>query len=403
MLKLNKKVLTVFILMFFLFGFLINNLNETKGEAVETFWFSPKTAAAQKESLDLNAGYAVLMDGASGRILYGKDENEPVPMASTTKIMTLIIALEHGDLEEAVTVSKYAASMPDVQLNIAEGEQYILKDLLYSLMLESHNDTAVAIAEHIGGSVEGFAKLMNQKAISLGCTQTNFVTPNGLDAPDHYTTAAELAIITRHALKSQKFIEITNTKEWTFTEITTGKSFTVNNKNAFLTMMDGAIGVKTGFTNGAGYCFVGAVERDDRQLISVVLACGWPPHKAYKWSDTMALMDYGLSCFAEKTIVTGDFNFAKINVMDGVKGQIPIYFDRELSLLVGEHENVEVKYVHMTSIQAPVSYNQIIGYGYVYIDDVVYDVFPIRALEADERQTFWDSIRRVVTGAFGEN
>lgn len=397
MLKLSKKVLAAFILMFFLLEIFIKNTYETKGESIETIQMSFQSDTDALENLNLNAGYAALMDGTTGRILYGKSENEPVAMASTTKIMTLVIALEYGNLDDVVTVSKYAQTMPDVQLNIAQGEQYLLKDLLYSLMLESHNDTAAAIAEHIGGSVEGFAELMNQKAEALGCVQTNFVTPNGLDASEHYTTAAELALITRYALQNEKFIEITNTKSWSFNEITTGRSFTVNNKNTFLTMMDGAIGVKTGFTNGAGYCFVGAVERNGQQFISVVLACGWPPNKTYKWSDTKLLMDYGLSHFVKKTIVTSDYYFGTINVLDGIKGEIPIYYDKELTLLIGEYEEVNVKYTYMTSVEAPVSYNQTVGYGYVYIGDTIYDVFPIKSLEADDKRTFSDSIWRILT------
>jgi len=395
MLKLSKKVLAAFILMFFLLGIILKSVDETKGEAVESFQISSKSSLKTIEALNLNAGYVALMDGATGRILYGKSEDEPVPMASTTKIMTLIIALEYGNLEDTVTVSKYASTMPDVQLNITEGEQYVLKDLLYSLMLESHNDTAVAIAEHIGGSVEGFADLMNQKAEALGCTQTNFVTPNGLDAPEHYTTAAELALITRYALQSGEFLEITNTKSWSFNEITTGRSFTVNNKNAFLTMMDGAIGVKTGFTNGAGYCFVGAVEKNGQKFVSVVLACGWPPNKTYKWSDTKLLMDYGISNFVKKPIITSDYNFGTINVLNGKKGTIPIYYDKELELLIGDHEDAWVKYIYLTSTQAPVSYNQIVGYGYVYINDEIYDVFPIKTLESDSKRTFTDSIWQI--------
>ncbi len=141
----------------------------------------PESTPVEYPNMQLHAIGAALMDADSGRVLYEKKGNEPLPMASTTKIMTCIIALEKGNLEDVVTVSKYASTMPDVQLRINEGEQYILKDLLYSLMLESHNDVAVAIAEHIGGSVQGFAKMMNDKAKEIGCKNTHFVTPNGLD------------------------------------------------------------------------------------------------------------------------------------------------------------------------------------------------------------------------------
>jgi len=213
------------------------------------------------QKLKLNSLSALLMDGENNRVLYEVNGYKELPMASTTKIMTCIIALEQGNLNDVVTVSSYAASMPDVQLNIRQGEQYYLKDLLYPLMLESHNDVAVAIAEHIGGSVEGFATMMNDKARALGCNNTNFVTPNGLDADGHYTTARDLAVIASYAIKNEDFIKITNTPSYQFKEINNKRSFNVTNKNKFLYMMDGAIGVKTGFTSKAGYCFVGALKR----------------------------------------------------------------------------------------------------------------------------------------------
>ena len=158
---------------------------------------------------NLYALSAVLMDADSGRVLYEKEGETPRPMASTTKVMTCILALENAPGDDYVSVSANAAAQPDVQLNIQEGEQYYLEDLLYSLMLKSHNDSAVAIAEHIGGSVEGFAEMMNQKAKELGCTDTHFITPNGLDAEDgggvHHTTARDLALIMRYAIKNEAF------------------------------------------------------------------------------------------------------------------------------------------------------------------------------------------------------
>ena len=208
---------------------------------------SAESDSEETENLKLYAQSAVLMDADSGRVLYEKNGNEEMPMASTTKIMTCIVTLENADLDDTVTVSKYASTMPDVQLKIREGEQYKLIDLLYSLMLESHNDVAVAIAEHVGGSVEGFAAMMNAKAIELGCEHTNFVTPNGLDSAEHYTTAVELSKIASYAIKNEDFVKITNTTTWQFSELTKGRTFNVSNKDRFLYLYDGAIGIKTGF------------------------------------------------------------------------------------------------------------------------------------------------------------
>ena len=207
---------------------------------------------------NLHAESAALMDADTGRVLYGKEERKIRPMASTTKVMTCILALERAEGNEIVEVSSEAAAQPDVQLNMQKGEQYYLKDLLYSLMLKSHNDTAVAIAEHVGGSVEKFAKMMNDKATQIGCTQTHFVTPNGLDAKDeggmHSTTARDLALIMRYAIQNENFLTIAQTTDYNFSDLSGKRTFVLHNTNALLGNMDGILAGKTGFTVGAGYC-----------------------------------------------------------------------------------------------------------------------------------------------------
>lgn len=346
----------------------------------------------QTDELDaskLNAKYALLMDATNRRVLYEKEGYVQAPMASTTKIMTLMIALENGNMNDIVTVSDYAASMPDVQLNIKGGEQYILSDLLYSLMLESHNDTAVAIAEHIGGSVEGFADMMNEKAAELGAYNTNFVTPNGLDAENHHTTAYDLALITSYAIENDKFLEIIQTPTHTFHEQTTGKSFTVNNKDSFLTMYDGAIGVKTGFTGDAGYCFVGAVNKDEKTFVSVVLACGWPPNKSYKWKDTKKLMDYASKSYNMKEIVKKGTFFQEIPVTDSIEGgSIKPYVDDSVSLLLKDGENIEYDIKLPKSLKAPVKKNETLGKLIIYINDEKYKVLPLYSDQKKSKITY---------------
>lgn len=332
----------------------------------------------------LNSLSALLMDGDNNRVLYEFNGYQEMPMASTTKIMTCIIAIEQGNMEDVVTVSSYAASMPDVQLNIRAGEQYYLKDLLYSLMLESHNDVAVAIAEHIGGSVEGFATMMNDKARLLGCNNTNFVTPNGLDAEGHYTTARDLAVISSYAIKNKDFIDITNTASYTFKELKNGRGFTVTNKNKFLYMMDGAIGVKTGFTGKAGYCFVGAVKRPDRTLISVVLGCGWPPSKGLKWTDTKRLMTYGLENYERKQLFE-DKDFNPVYVDKGQKSFIGLDMKGDLSLLLGYDEQVRVEYDIPDVLTAPQDKGNIVGSARYYINDALYAEIPIYTTEESKR------------------
>ena len=246
---------------------------------------------------NLYALSAVLMDGDSGRVLYEKEGYTARPNASTTKVMTCILALELAKGDDYVQVSGNAASQPQTRLGMREGQQFYLEDLLYSLMLKSHNDSAVAIAEHIGGSVEGFAEKMNEKAKELGCKDTHFVTPNGLDGEDeggiHHTTARDLALIMAYAIKNATFVHITQTRDYTFTDISGKKHYSVHNTNAFLDMETGVISGKTGFTGNAGYCYVCAVRQDERLFIVALLGCGWPGNKNYKWSDTKKLLSYG--------------------------------------------------------------------------------------------------------------
>ena len=350
------------------------------------------------ENSKLYALSAALIDADNGRVLYEKKGYEKMPMASTTKIMTCIVILENAKLDEVVTISKNASKMPDVQLNVVEGEQYILKDLLYSLMLESHNDVAVALAEHVGGSVEGFAAMMNAKAKELGCENTKFVTPNGLDADGHYTTAVELARIASYAIKNEKFIEITNTPTWQFSELKKGRSFSVSNKDKFLYIYDGAIGIKTGFTGKAGYCFVGAVDKNDKTFVSVVLACGWPPSKNYKWHDTTMLMDYGMDNFELKQIFRADKEFNPILVEDGKVGYVNLYYEGDISLLMSKDEVAKVVFKLPKELIAPVMAETIVGSASYYVGEELIEEIPILTSMSIEKIDFefcWMKIRDI--------
>ncbi len=256
------------------------------------------------EQKQLYAKSAALMDGDSGRVLYGKEENTLLANASTTKILTCIVALENSNLEDTVTVSKNAQNQPKVRMGIKENEIYTMQDLLYALMLESYNDCAVAIAEYIAGSVEAFAKMLNEKAKEIGCSDTYFITPNGLDAEDeigkHHTTAKDLCLLMKYcawdSACSETFLKITQTKNVSVSN-QEGKTFSLVNRNAFLDMYDGVICGKTGFTADAGYCYVCAYEQDGKKFCVSLLACGWPNNKTYKWSDAKKILDYGVDNF----------------------------------------------------------------------------------------------------------
>lgn len=328
----------------------------------------------------LRAKSCCLMDADTEQVLWGREADKKMPMASTTKIMTCIIALESGKLEETVTASSYAASMPDVQLNMKSGESFYLKDLLYSLMLESHNDTAVAIAEHVGGSVEGFAAMMNAKAAELGCIRTNFVTPNGLDSKEHFTTAKELCLIAAYAIKNKEFLKIIATPSYQFSNRKGTRKYQVRNRDAFLTSYPGAIGIKTGFTGNAGYCFCGAARKGSQTLITSVLACGWPPNKSWKWKDTKALMNYGFDNF-KKISVTPEKLPSFLPASQGTEGEIPIasLVSENLAFALQEKDTVTRKVTLPKEIIAPVRKGDIIGFDKFYKNDILQYEFPILA------------------------
>lgn len=362
-------------------------------------------AAAQPSPGDLYAKAAVLMDGDSGRILYGKNENEVMPMASTTKVMTLIVVLENASLDDTVTISSYASSMPDVQLNAKAGEQYKLKDLLYSLMLESHNDSAVAVAEHVGGSVEGFAKMMNDKARAIGCENTHFITPNGLDSEDaagtHATTAADLAKIMRYAIGNETFLEITRTTSYSFNDLEGKRSFTVNNKNALLTMTDEAVSGKTGFTGNAGYCYTCAVNSEGRTFIIALLGCGWPPNKSWKWKDTMNLINFGKENYDLKEVGVENQAYEPVDVVDGVKERAFVACEtKKVKLLLGKFETFKISGHILTQVEAPVQDGGTAGsVDYVVNGQVMYS-FPVVFKESVERTDYKYYLDKIIGGWF---
>lgn len=367
--------------------------------------------ALQEPQIALYAQSAVLMDADSGRILYEKNGYDPRPMASTTKIMTCILALENGDPEDIYTVSSYAASMPKVKLGAMAGEAYRLGDLLYSLMLESHNDTAVVIAEGIAGSVEGFAEKMNQKAAEIGAAQTYFITPNGLDAEDetgiHSTTAADLARILRYCItespKREEFLAITRTASYSFQDVNGTRNHLVTNRNSFLSMMEGALTGKTGFTGNAGYCYVGALSRDGKTYIVALLACGWPNNKNYKWKDTITLMNYGLEAYAYQEICDGSRLTGEIAVTDGKAEKISVSGEGNVTALIREGEQIRILWWQEGELSAPVEAGREVGHIRVYVGDTCLAKLPVKTVGAVEARTFSDCADEIFAYFFLRN
>lgn len=372
------------------------------------FGSMPAAAARQEsEPNQLFATAACLMDGDTGRVLFGKRETDPMAMASTTKIMTCILALENGGEQAVATASAQAAAAPKVHLGVYEGEQFLLGDLLYSLMLESHNDAAVMIAETIGGSIEGFAALMNEKAAAIGCTDTHFVTPNGLDASDvggdHHTTAADLARIMRYCIKTSpkatEFLAVTQTRSYTFWDLEKKNMFNCCNHNALLDQMEGAISGKTGFTAKAGYCYTGALERDGKCLIVTLLACGWPNHKNYKWADAAKLLNYGLESYTYRDVLDHSWKPGRIEVTDGVydgllqtKSSASLTLvspaldpARSLPVLLKETEIPKKDIFLPELIEAPVKKGEKVGSMTYSIDGILLAEYPVYAAETIEK------------------
>ncbi len=409
-----KKIVSI-IMAFLYFALIVN----------DTIYAKSGDAFLPLKSNELYALSACLMDADSGRVLYDKNADEVRAMASTTKIMTLIVALEYANENDIVTVSPYAASMPDVQLNIRAGEQYRLGDLYYAMMLESFNDVAVTIAEYIGECyalnqddgtantdikarsyddskkyVRTFAKLMNEKAKELGCENTYFITPNGLDAEDengkHSTTAKELAVIASYAIKNERFNDITGTRQYSFCEVNGTRNCSAYNKDAFLNQMNGAFGIKTGFTGNAGYCFVGALKSDGRTFISVVLGSGWPSNRTYKWKDTRKLMEYGINNFFPRTVFSTIEDYKDVRVKDGMEESASTCIKGDLSLILCETDDVRVVYELEDYIDAPVSAGDVVGKAIIYVNSQRMGSFPITAAAAVERANYMWYLKRLL-------
>lgn len=407
--------------------------------------FLQQNSEEAEQNLQLYATSAVLLDGVSGRVLYGKNENQVMPMASTTKVMTAIVILEElkGNLEGEVSISNYAANMPKVKLYVKKGEKYKVKDLMYSLMLESHNDSAVALAEHVGKeyipalrgreasgfsaeeskmAVAAFARLMNRKALQLGCDNTYFITPNGLDAQEdvvlsdertvpkaHATTATELAKIFSYCIlrspHREAFLKITRTGQHSFSSLYPGnRRFSCANHNSFLQMMPGALSGKTGFTNQAGYCYVGALESGGRTFVVALLACGWPSHKNYKWSDTKQLMQYGMKAytyrdFSDEMTVYPEGRLPLLEVEGGERkvlgepAMLPLGIHREKyegvpGVLMRKEESVRVQCYVPKRIKAPIREGTILG-GVVYsVEGKIYKKEYILAKKSIEKISY---------------
>ena len=319
--------------------------------------FSYNMSAARAVEISVSAKSAVVMEASTGRVLYQKNAHEKMPMASTTKIMTALVAIENGNLSDMFTVSANASGVEGSSIWLSPGETMTLSDLLFGLMLASGNDAAIAIAEHIGGDVETFVGMMNDKAREIGAYNTHFANPHGLPADNHYTTAYDLALISAYAMQNKIFREVVKTQYKTLPWEGHEWDRVVKNKNKILWNYEGGNGIKTGFTKEAGRCLAAAAEREGMQLVSVVLCA------PDMFNDCMALMDYGFEYFDNSLVVKAGEKIGEIAVKDGMEKSFPVYTEKDVYFPLTQEEAANLKkrvYIEET-LTAPVKKGQQVG------------------------------------------
>ena len=309
---------------------------------------SPAMAMAEKAEPSIESQSAILIEQSTGKVLFGENAHQRLPMASTTKIMTALIAIEKGNLDDIVTTASEAYGVEGSSMYIQKNEKLSLKDLIYGLMLNSGNDAAIAIAIHIGGSIEGFADLMNERALSLGLTNTHFVTPNGLHDPEHYTSAFDLAAIAREAMNNETFREIAATPYYC-TETGNVKR-TLKSKNKILWQYEGGNGIKTGYTEAAGKCLVFSAERADMELIGVVL------NSPDIFPESMNMLDYGFELVSMSRKVNAGEMVARVKVNKGSKGLVAVTAGKDIVVPIKIEEGalLKTRVVIPRQIDAPI-------------------------------------------------
>ena len=322
-----------------------------------------------------NAGSAILIESSTGKVLYGKNENKKMYPASMTKIMTLLLTMEalqnnRITLNDEVTISKNASSMGGTQIFLEEGSKVKVETLLKGIGIASANDAAVAMAEYIGGSEENFVKMMNDRAKELGCKNTSFKNPHGLDEKDHLTTAYDLSLIAKELIKYPLALKITSTYEDNID--VSGKNHWLVNTNKLIRFYSGIDGLKTGYTDKAGYCLTATMERNNMRLISVVMK---EETKDNRSSDTVNMMEYGFSSYGSKNIIKKD-DYVKTMTIDNAKNRnVNYYLSNDVNIIVNKNVR-DVKYTideELYDVKAPLLKNSVIGKLKLSYDNNTYE------------------------------
>ena len=345
--------------------------------------------AVASEEMQVQAKGAALVDAATGRLLWGQNPDQKLPMASTTKVMTAILALENAELSETVTASKNASGVEGTSLYLRVGETLTMEQMLYGLLLRSGNDAAVAIAEHVDGDVEAFVRRMNERAALWGL-DASFANPHGLDASGHEASALAMARLMARAMRYPTFRQISGASyaviPWE------GNDFqrVLNNKNRLLRDYAGANGGKTGFTSRAGRCLVFSAQRDGLELCGAVLNCpDW-------FSQAEKILDYGFANYSMQTPLRAGQTACQTQVKGGVRASVEAVAQEDLCAAVGEGERFSVEYDFGEGVRAPVAQGQPIGTATLYIDGQSVATTPLLAAEALEKRDLLSGLKRVV-------
>ena len=363
------------------------------------------TASNVSELPKTNSRRYIVYDRISKSMIIGKNEDVKSAMASTTKIMTTIVILEKADLNEKVTVSAKAGGTGGSRLGLKRGDKASVRDLLYGLMLRSGNDAAVALAEHVGGSVKGFAELMNEKAIELGLTNTHFVTPHGLDDANHYTTALELAKLTDYAMDNETFAKIVGTKSTT--KYINNQPRQINNTNELLGLLNGVVGVKTGFTNNAGRCLVTETKRNNMDIITIVLGADT---KKDRTKDSVNLIEYTFSKYKmynlEEQIIEEfnkwkNINEKRILIIKGKQSnpKLALGTIEKATIPICDNDKIEYSINALTEIEAPLEQWNVIGTLTVKLnDEILENIDIVNVNEVQKRD--WKDYFKIVLNRF---
>ncbi|MDY5612372.1 D-alanyl-D-alanine carboxypeptidase family protein [Dysosmobacter sp.] len=311
----------------------------------------------QVKAVSTSAAAAILVDADSGRVLYEQNADAKMLIASTTKIMTALVAIREGELSDVVTVKREATLTEGSSMYLKEGEQLTLETLLYGLMLCSGNDAAVAIAEHVGGSQAGFVRLMNETARELGMAHTSFANPNGLDAETHYSTARDMAVLACAAMENETFARIVSTRT-----VTIGGR-TMTNHNKLLSWSEGCIGLKTGYTKAAGRTLVSCMEKNGQRLVAVTLQDG------NDWADHQALYEYGFAAYPARRLAVLGQPLRRVSVKGGVQKTMALVAAESFSWPVAEGEGLETRLELSSALAAPLAAGTKVGQAVFTLDD----------------------------------